>query len=84
MIDTSVCRIYSPHDGGYVAPCVCNHPFTFDRAQAALFTPEQAIAKVAELSSASREFFRLDFGFEVEGFDQVAEGPESAPFSGPV
>jgi len=53
MIAPSACRIYSPQDGGYVAPCVCVPPFTSDRAQAALFTPEQAIAKGTESASLS-------------------------------
>jgi hypothetical protein len=81
MLNTSLCRILSRQGGGYVASCLCINPFTSDRSQAALFTPEQAIAKAADLNAAGHDHLRLDFGFELDGFDQVSDGSESVALS---
>ncbi|MDD5176058.1 MAG: hypothetical protein PHQ05_06535 [Sterolibacterium sp.] len=84
MLNSAHCRVYSLHGGGYVASCICASPFTADRSQAALFTPEQAAARAAELSTAGHDHLHLEFGFEVEGFAPVSGTPESASLSGSV
>jgi len=81
MLNTSICRIYSHQGGGYVASCVCANPFTPERSQAALFTPEHAIDRAAELCIAGHVHLHLDFGFEVDGFDRVSDESESAALS---